>query len=79
MKKILTLLVFILLPAISSSQVVINELMEQEKREEFHRRREEWIRNMHRCEEGLPYWILDNKAKETFHKATSKSNLDATL
>jgi len=79
MKKILTLLVFILLPAISSSQVVINELMEQEKREEFHRRREEWIRNMHRCEENLPYWILDNKAKETFHKSTSKSNLDATL
>jgi len=79
MKNILAFLVLVLLPVLSFSQAIINQLMDQEKREEFHRQREEWIKSMHRCEEGLPYWILDNKAKETFRELQSKSTTDATL
>ncbi len=45
------------------SQTIVNELMERESQEEFKVQRQEWLNSMHRCEEGLPYWIIDQKTK----------------
>lgn len=46
------------------SQTIINELMINEGQEEFKSKRQEWLNNLHRCEEGLPYWIIDQKTKQ---------------
>ncbi|MCX7908556.1 MAG: hypothetical protein N2560_03450 [Ignavibacteria bacterium] len=58
------------------SQTQINELMRQETNEDFKRKRDEWIRSMHRCEEGLPYWIIDQTTKENIYNYYYSTKLD---
>jgi len=60
------------------TQTNINLLMEQERNEEFKKKREEWIKSLHRCEEGLPYWVIDQYTKESILSKHSHSKFDQT-
>lgn len=66
--KILHLIIIIFIIGLfrAYAQPVVNPYMENEKDESFKKKREEWLRSLHRCEEGLPYWILDQKSKELY-------------
>ncbi len=79
MRKLFILLLLTFLPILSFAQSKINVQMTKEKDEEFHRKRNEWIQSLHRCEEGLPYWILDNKAKEVFREMVKEFQSNSLL
>ncbi|MGB9852457.1 MAG: hypothetical protein ACPLPX_06290 [Candidatus Kapaibacteriota bacterium] len=60
----------ILLIGYTNSQTLLNLRMDNEREEKFKEEREKWLRSLHRCEEGLPYWIIDQ---------TTKKNIQANL
>lgn len=74
--KSFLLMIFLSFLAFSKgfAQPVINFSMENERDENFKKKREEWLRSLHRCEEGLPYWILDQKSKEAIELFTEKTD-----
>ncbi|MFN3305761.1 MAG: hypothetical protein ACK42Z_01100, partial [Candidatus Kapaibacteriota bacterium] len=58
------------------SQTIINKLMNNEGQEEFKNQRQEWLNNLHRCEEGLPYWIIDQKTKQILQNDEYQSKFE---
>ncbi len=76
MKKIfIVTLLFVIYNSVAFTQTRVNNLMEREGNEEFKRQRQEWLNSLHRCEEGLPYWIIDQKTKELFqNEKNNKEN-----
>lgn len=48
-----------------SQETILNDLMFQEQDESFHKSRKEWFESLHRCEPGLPWWLLDQTARES--------------
>lgn len=79
MRKFFILLLSSFPPILCFSQSINNYEMRKENDEEFHRKRNEWIQSLHRCEEGLPYWILDNKAKEVYREMVKETQSNSIL
>lgn len=79
MKKFWFIIWFLFVPLLGNliAQTSINPLMEKESSEEFKKKREEWLRSLHRCEEGLPYWIVDQKTKENIQHYLGTQKFDA--
>ncbi len=48
-----------------SQTTIPNNLMSQEQDETFRKLREEWFESLHRCQPGLPWWLLDQTARES--------------
>lgn len=61
------------------TQTIVNTLMQKEGDEEFKKSREEWLRSLHRCEEDLPYWIIDLKTKEGIWNELGKYKNDLPI
>jgi hypothetical protein len=59
------LLFGLILNSVFAQETILNGLMFQEQDESFRKSREEWFENLHRCEPGLPWWLLDQTARES--------------
>ncbi len=66
------LLFYLSINILLSQRTSVNSMMLQEQDESFRKSRQEWLESLHRCEPGLPWWLLDNEARTNRYSKLNK-------